>query len=106
MVTVRLGAIYAYSVDMEGLKPDLAWEQLYETRALTLVWRLSKGDRLLTVNAHAGLSGIDLWFRQDQPDAPAHIRKVSFANAPERDDYMAAKRIELEAEGWKEETAT
>lgn len=88
---------------MDALKPETEWEQLYEGRQLVLLWRLSKGDRLCTASARKMVDRHELWLRQDQPDAPPHVRKLQFEAATECDRYIVAKLIELESEGWRQE---
>ena len=78
-------------------------EELYAARSLTLLWRLSNREKLLSVSVRKLPLGAEIWIRRDQPDAPPHIQKVSFAALIESEGYLALKREELEAEGWQEE---
>jgi hypothetical protein len=88
---------------MSYLQAAAEWEELYEARSLTLLWRLSNGDRLLSVSAHKLMVGMEIWIRRDYPDGPPNIQKVSFATLIESEAYLALKREELESEGWTEE---
>lgn len=78
-------------------------EERYAARSLTLLWRLSNGDKLLTVSSHKLPLGAEIWIRRDQPDGPPHIQKVSLATLIESEGYLSLKREELESEGWTEE---
>lgn len=88
---------------MKDFQLETEWEDVYTARALQLLWRLSKGHRLLSVSVRAPGLGIELWLRQDEPDTPPLVRKLTFSDSAERDAYLEAKRIELEAEGWRDE---
>jgi hypothetical protein len=89
---------------MKDFQLEVEWEELYTSRSLQLLWRLSKVGRLLSVSVRDLSQGTEIWLREDQPDAPPFMRKLTFGDAAERDAYLAAKRMELEAEGWREET--
>lgn len=78
-------------------------DELYAARSLTLLWRLSNQEKLLSVSSRELPLGAEIWIRRDQPDGPPHIQKVSFSTRIESERYLALKREELESEGWKEE---
>jgi hypothetical protein len=86
-----------------NLHTDVEWEELYTSRALQLLWRVFKGSKLLSVSARTHPQGIDIWLRQDEPDTPAFLRKLTFTDAAECEAYLAAKRTELDAEGWRDD---
>jgi hypothetical protein len=88
---------------MKHFQIEGEWEELYTTRSLELLWRLSKGPRLLSVSIRALSRGNEVWLRQDQPDTPPFMRKLIFSDTAEREAYLEAKRMELEAEGWRDE---
>jgi hypothetical protein len=88
---------------MKDFQLELEWEELYTDRSLQLLWRLSRGPRLLSVSIRGSGRSIEVWLRQDEPDTPPFMRKLTFGDIAERDAYLEAKRMELESEGWGDE---
>jgi hypothetical protein len=87
-----------------NLHTDSEWEELYTSRSLQLLWRVFKGSKLLSVSAGRHSAGVEIWLRQDEPEGPPFLRKLTFTDAAECEAYLLAKRTELEAEGWREDT--
>jgi hypothetical protein len=88
---------------MAHVKTDVEFEELYRERRLLVKWRMSRLWSLTTASVPLGAIKSEVFIRQDQPDAPTHIKKLSFGNEEERDTYLFAKQLELEGEGWRAE---
>ncbi len=88
---------------MSQVKTESEFDELYQSRRLTLRWRMSRSWSLLSASVHTEWVQVLLFIRQDQPHAPAHIRKLTFRTEEECDSYLTAKRLELASEGWHEE---
>jgi hypothetical protein len=88
---------------MAQLNTAAEYDELYDSRRLKVMWRLSRSWTLLTASLRFEWMQVELFLRQDQPHAPAHIKKLSFRSEEECDAYLLAKKLELESEGWREE---
>lgn len=91
---------------MAQAQVEAEFEELYRKRRVRVMWRLSKQWTLMTASVHAEWVQVLLFLRTDDIDAPPHIRKLTFQSEQECGDYLLAKRLELESEGWSEEEAS
>ncbi len=95
---------------MAQVNTEVEFDELYDSRRLNVVWRMTRCSTrsgstwtLISASVCVQWMQVELFIRQDQPHAPAHIRKLSFRTEEECDDYLLAKRLELASEGWHEE---
>jgi len=88
---------------MAQLNTEAEFDELYDSRRLKVMWRLSKLWTLLTASVRVDWMQVELFIRQDQPHAPAHVKKLTFRTEEECDGYLLTKRLELESEGWLQE---
>ncbi|MCC7124852.1 MAG: hypothetical protein IT178_08385 [Acidobacteria bacterium] len=79
------------------------WEALYQERQLTLLWMLSKDGRLISVSGRRVGAQVQIWIRQDQPDAPPFIQVRRFVTSAECEAFIEQRQRTLMEEGWKTE---
>ncbi len=77
------------------------WEALYQERRLTLLWMLSKDGRLISASGRRVGAQVQIWIRQDQPDAPPQIQVRRFVTSAECESFVEERQRTLMEQGWK-----
>lgn len=91
---------------MAHVSVDNEYDELYRSRKIRIMLRLSRDWALICASIDTASTQVALFLRRDQPQTSPHIRKLTFATEQECGDYLLAKRLELEAEGWREEVGS
>jgi hypothetical protein len=86
----------------DTLGADHKWEEPFAGSDFRPIWRMKKGHTLLLVTARTrSTSCTEIWLVEKRPDMSPTVSRETFDDPPVCEQWLIAKKEQLEAEGWR-----